>query len=775
MISKRMALACGTAIIAISSPARAQDTTAPAAPAAESPVEEEQRGIADIVVTAQRRAENLQTVPISVTALSAEAVSTGRIQSLNDLASRIPGFSVNTFSQSRANPALRGGSSSLTAPGAEQAIGLFIDDVYFGGSGDFEVDLFDVERIEVLKGPQGTLFGRNTTGGTINVVTKTPDQTFEAQGEVTLGNYDYFQVRGYVAGPLSDTLAGSIAFTSSDRDGTSLNTTTGNRVDTINRASVRGKLAWDAGETVRVVLGLGYSRANETAPARDNIFPNVPVENQALLATGWVRDTDPRVVQMWSDGSYKSEQWTGSLRIAKELPNAELLSLTSYRKLTTQQSPVPLTGTPIPMYDFGEPRELDAASQEFRYVSDYSGPFNFVGGVFLYYANETRDINGIAHWEPNTAGALFQAAAFCPLQNPNDIVVTPACRTNYASLFEPSNFRVFQRTKTHSASAFLQGTYALVNNFKLTLGGRYTYDKKHATGFSSGDPEFFWHPADILVDESKGWGQFTYRAALDWQVTDDILLYTSRSTGFRSGAYELTQSDPALSSAPVNPEKVLSHEIGFKSRFWDNRVQFNVAAFHAKYTDLQFFVNTGGASVTTNAGQATVKGIEVDTMFAPVEGMTLTAAYSYQKGSSKGIPAAAEIADGTPPAGTIPHTVVLGLDYEHEFTNGGAFSIHADFTHKSRYGLEFNDIPQFRSGIKSQVNGSLGYRFPNNLEFRIWGKNLTNENVVTYGQDFWFMFYSLPTAFANPAIFTETAQPRYADPRTFGATLSFEF
>lgn len=775
MISRRMMLACGTAIIALSTPAMAQDAPASEQEASDATKTEETSGVQDIVVTAQRRSENLQNVPISVTAFDANAVATARIQSLNDLASRIPGFSVNTFSQSRANPALRGGSSSLSAPGAEQAIGLFIDDVYFGGSGDFEVDLFDVERIEVLKGPQGTLFGRNTTGGTINVVTKTPDQTFEALGEVTLGNYNYFQARGYIAGPLSDTLAGSVAFTSSDRDGTSLNIVTGNRVDTINRASVRGKLAWDASDSVKVILGLGYSRTNETAPARDNIFTNVPVENQALLATGWVPDTDPRIVQMWTDGSYKSKQWVGSLRISKELANAEILSLTSYRNLKTQQGPVPLTGTPIPMYDFGEPRDLEAASQEFRFVSDFSGPFNFVGGVFFYYANESRDLQGIAHWEPNTAGALFQSLTFCPLQDPNDIVVTPACRTNFASLFEPRNFRVFQRTKTKSASAFLQGNYEIVDGLKLTLGGRYTYDKKSATGFSSGDLEFFWHPADILVDESENWGQFTYRAALDWKATDDILLYASRSTGFRSGAYELTQSDPALSAAPVDPEKVLSHEIGFKSRFWDNKVQLNVAAFHAKYTDLQFFVNTGAASVTTNAGQATVKGIEVDAVFAPVDGLALTAAYSYQKGDSKGIPVAAEVPDGTPPAGTIPHTVVLGLDYEHEFSNGGAFSIHADFTHKSRYGLEFNDVPQFQSGIKSQINGSLGYRFPNNMEIRVWGKNLTNENVVTYGQDFWFMFYSLPTALANPSVITDTAQPRYADPRTFGATLSFKF
>ncbi len=142
-------------------------------------------------------------------------------------------------------------------------------------------------------------------------------------------------------------------------------------------------------------------------PSATTILADVPVDNQALLATGWVRDNDPRIVQMWSDGSYKSEQWTGSLRIAKELASAKLLSLTSYRRLRTQQSPVPLTGTPIPMYDFGEPRELDAVSQEFRYVSDYSGPFNFAGGVFLYYANKSRDINGIAHWERNSRAMLI--------------------------------------------------------------------------------------------------------------------------------------------------------------------------------------------------------------------------------------------------------------------------------------------------------------------------------------------------------------------------------
>ena len=138
----------------------------------------------EVIVTAERKAESLQDVPIAVTAFTAEGVKCMQIEDFGDLSLKIPGFSVNSFSKTRVNPALRGGSSSLSSAGAEQAVGLFIDDVYFGGAGDFELDLFDVERIEVLRGPQGTLFGRNTTGGLINVVTKDPTDQVEAKVDV---------------------------------------------------------------------------------------------------------------------------------------------------------------------------------------------------------------------------------------------------------------------------------------------------------------------------------------------------------------------------------------------------------------------------------------------------------------------------------------------------------------------------------------------------------------------------------------------------------------
>lgn len=235
----------------------------------------------EIVVTADRREKNVQKVPISINAFSANAIEKQRIQEFGDLAVAIPGFSINNFSKSRMNPSMRGGSSSLTAAGAEGAVGLFIDDQYYGGPGDFEIDLFDVERIEVLRGPQGTLFGRNTTGGSINVVTKNPTEENEGKIEVTYGNYNLVQVKGLFNGQISENLYGLLTFASTSRDGTSFNSFTGNDVDNVNKSSIRGKLRWDAADDLEVMLSASFTKRDETGAARDGLFLDTPTIGRA--------------------------------------------------------------------------------------------------------------------------------------------------------------------------------------------------------------------------------------------------------------------------------------------------------------------------------------------------------------------------------------------------------------------------------------------------------------------------------------------------------------
>lgn len=739
----------------------------------------------EIVVTAQKRAENLQDVPVAVTAFSSSAVERLMIQDFGDLSVKIPGFSVNSFSKTRVNPSLRGGSSSLNSAGAEQAVGLFIDDVYFGGAGDFNLDLFDVERIEVLRGPQGTLFGRNTTGGLINVVTKDPSvDEDEFKLEAKLGNYALAQIGGLASGRLTDNLAGMISFTARNRKGTSKNTVTGNDVDNINRTAIRAKLLWTPAEDWEVKFALGFSSADETGVARDVVTPVDYVDLDIL--SDFVPDKDPRTVQMFSDGRYISRQWVGSLHVNKQLDNAQILSISTARTFTADQTPVSLTGVPTELFALADARESDTYTQEFRYISEYEGNFNWVGGVFFYHSDETRKLNAITHWDESVVGGAFSAIFGCPDQTMADFenfAVTPACVTNYPELFDKNEFGIHENVKTTSYSAYAQGTYDISEQLALTLGGRYTYDEKELSGFTSGEYDWFWNPdPGRVVDPTKrNWDKFTWKAVVDWKPTDDILFYFSASTGFRSGAFDMAQSNADLIDKAVNPETVMSYEVGMKARFFEDRVQLNIAAFDAKYENLQFFVNSvasGGVAQTTNAGEASVQGVEVELAFAINSEWTFSAAYSHQEGSSKGIPADAEIPEGTPPQGTIPNTYTVSLDYLKELDNDAEIYFHVDFTHKDEYSLEFidNSIPQFRSGLDSDLNANLGYRFPNSKwEIQIWGKNLTNENVVLYGQDFWFSLYNGASVGGNAALFNSSFGPRYTAPRTWGATVSYEW
>jgi len=773
---------CVVIVLTGVSPAAAQNQTASA----------EHSGIADIIVTAQRRSQNLQNVPISVNAFNAEMVESRRISDVQSLATSVPSFSINALSKSRMNPALRGGSSSLSSAGAEQAVGLFIDDQYFGGPGDFEIDLFDVDRIEVMRGPQGTLFGRNTTGGNINVVTRRPSKEAEGKFEVTVGNYNALEARGYVSGPLSDTLFGYFAFTSRDRDGTSLNATTGHHLDDVNRTSFRGKLMWEAAPNLEITASVGYSRADEKEVPRDTIFTDVPFTNQDLIDIGFVPSPDRRVVHNAVDGQYKSRQWTANLRAEYSITNATIYSISTYRDFKSADEGMSLTGAPVPIYDFGESRPTKSFSQELRYASKYEGPFNWVGGLYYFYSNERRNLTPRYQFDENTYAGFVQSANFCPLQTALDSensVVTPACVTSFPQLFAQGDSFAQERNRTTSYSVYADGSFDLLDGLTLLGGLRYTHDKKKFNGSTSGGPNFFWNPpvsSEIdpvtgipftgqILAGAKSWSKFTYRAGFQYKPTDQIMIYGTRSTGFRSGVFSAIDPAPGSQNIPVDPETALSHEIGVKSRLLDNRLQFNIAAFNVEYKNLQFFFTSPTGGITNNAGKARVRGVEVELVASVNDYLTLSASYSHQNGTSSGIPEDVGIVEGTPPQGTIPNSYMAAADFDYPLANGNSISAHVDLTRKDAYGLEFNDAPQFVSKTKALINASLSYKLASGFEISVWGQNLTNEDIKIYGNDFWFVYYDLATAIANPQVVTGTSQPRFAPPRTYGATLRYSF
>ena len=737
----------------------------------------------EVIVTAERREQSLQEVPVAVTAFSADRVEALRLEDLQDLNVQIPGFSINSFSKTRINPALRGGSSSLASAGAEQAVGLFIDDVYFGGSGDFEIELFDVERIEVLRGPQGTLFGRNTTGGLINVVTRDPGEETQGKFQASIGNYGLNQLGGYISAPISDELFGSLAISSRDREGTSFNSVTGNDVDDINRSAIRGKLVWQPSDDLTVKFGLTHNRTSETGVARDAVSAQDTVDLDVLAEQGFRIDNDPRRVQMFDDGSYVSEQWVASLHIEKYLESFTLQSITTARSFDADQTPVSLAGVPTRLFALGDSRDVESYTQEFRVLSTGESNLSWQAGAFFFMSDETRNMEAVTRWDESVAGGAFAAFFGCPDQSLEDFdnfVVTPACIENQPELFDENAFGIDENVETTSFSIYGEGTYDIADSLSLTLGARYTYDEKELNGRTFGEYDWFWNPTPgrVVNGASDDWSEVTWRVVLDYTLSDDVLLYASTSTGFRRGAFDMAQSDPALIDQAVDPETVISYELGLKSRFLNNRLQVNVAVFDTTYEDLQFFVNSvgsGGSAQTTNAGEASVQGFELDAIWAVTDELTASFAYSYQDGDSTDIPADAEIPEGTPPQGTVPESFTFALDYSKQL-DSGEFYAHIDYLYKDEYSLEFidNSISQFRAQVDGQINANMGYRAENGWSVQLWGMNLTDELILLYGQDFWFSLYGASLG-TNEALFEASFGPRYAEPRTYGLTVSYEF
>ncbi|MEJ2409527.1 MAG: TonB-dependent receptor [Novosphingobium sp.] len=788
-------LVCGSAALALFAPlafsasAAAAQGTAPESKNTgrdDTATQLSETAITDIIVTADRRSSRLQDTPLAITAFDSGTVERDRIQSVADLVPRIPGFSINSASRSRLNPALRGGSSALSAPGSDQAVALFVDEVYYGSAGDFNLDLFDIERVEVLRGPQGTLNGRNSTGGSISIVTKEPRAQLEGGVEASLGNYGLVEARGFVTSALDqgENLLGSLAFTTTKRSGTSYNRTLDRRIDDVDRTSIRGKLKWLISDDASLLLAGDYSRVNETGEGRKFI-------GASPLAAPYVADPDSRVTDQYSNGGYHSKSWGISARFEKNFDIGTLTSISAFRKARSSELPNDQIGQGHLIFAFAEARKLDQFSQEVRFASDLDGRFNFVGGVFFLYQKESRDISWFWQHDPATLAGVQQALFFCqPDQDIDPYTVNPNCLATRPELFQPGEAHWYQLSNVYSYAAFLQANYKITPEVTLIAGGRFTIDRKTVQGYVDGDLSFAVNQIEnpgfmgtaggySVARKSKRWSAFTPRVTLDWKPSRNLMLYATVSRGYRSGAFQI-ENDPSVPA--LEPEFVWNYEAGFKSRFLDNRVQLNVAAFNAQYSNLQFqFTDDNGNSSVSNAGKARVRGIETELTVNPVRGLSLGANYSYQKGRVTNIPVQTGIPNGINTGQTPKHSLNLTGVYEAELANGGSVTLSADWQYKSKYQLELNDDPAFSSKTPGLLNGSIAYRTPNEKwTFTLWGKNLTNKDVVIFGNDFRFFSYSFGEAFDPSSSNFDPAKAgskivRYAAPRTYGVTARMSF
>ncbi|WP_068875364.1 MULTISPECIES: TonB-dependent receptor [unclassified Phenylobacterium] len=710
-IDKRRVLLCaGVALGALLGlPAHAQDR--PASP---------QATLEEIVVTAQRRSERLQDVPVTVTAFGAEQIEDSHIVGVQDVITRTPGLSFDAFPASEPRLFIRGIGSSDRGSAGDPSAAVFLDEIYLGRPSAIAFDVFDIERIEVLKGPQGTLYGRNVVGGAINVITRAPDLSgFAGALEGTLGNYDRREIAGMINAPFAGGLAafrlsGSIR----KHDGYVRSTVTGGDLESGDTRSARAQLLFEPTDTLRIHLTADTTTDRGTGPANHVIFTTRPDRYPLSL--------DPDRSLATIDG--RQDRDTHGLRaeVSWSLPFATLSYLGSHREVDYES-----------YYDFdgsngtrgiegGDIEHSELTSHEVRLLSPLDSKASWVVGVYSYRARTDRTVVN------NTL--------------------------NFAG-----RERVAQDAKLQSYAVYGDITYPLTDRLNVVAGVRYTKDEKDYHIVHLG-PQQFQTVFPLDATASASFDAVTWRLGANYRIAPDHMAYAMISRGFKSGGFQDAPSSREAAVTPFAPEYATQYELGLKQQFFDRTVTWNNSIYLIDYTDLQTGQTVGLAKLTNNAGAATIKGYETSLLWRIGAGFDLGANYAYTDATFDDFETVDDAGNPVNLAGnrlsrSPKHKLTLSPSYTLMLANGGEFRAAAEYRYESLiYDDNSNLAPEIREASEF-VDANAGYTSPDgSWTFSIWGKNLTDERSRTF-----------------QVLFNSTHFVAYSAPRTYGATLRWNF
>lgn len=546
--------------------------------------------VEDVIVTAQRRSERGQDVPVSVTAFGPDSIDAYRLETLRDVSRVTPGLLVSAFNQSSPTVAIRAANNTFTQVGANKPVQVVLDDVFIPRNSAVTLELFGLNSIQVLKGPQGTLFGRNVTGGAILLDTGRPSfGEASARGRATIGDYGLRGLEGLADLPLGDRVSVRLAGAVRQRDGFGRDRLTGAEQDDLDSASVRGQLRFQVTPTLEALIGADY------ADDRNG--------GRTLSSKGVGADGDRRTSELGQPQRFARTQGGVSARLYWDVLGGEVTSITAYRQTQSGElfSGVGanfrfLRGTQSQLVS-DDADDVGAFTQEIRYASPLWDQGNFILGA--YYADEDAD-------------RVLRTQAFA--------AGTGAIVTNQIA---------DQSVDSRSFAVFGDGTVNLPADLSLTLGVRYTEDRKRASlirtdlirptnGFSG-------------LGLEREWSEVTPRAVLNWRPTSDILTYVSYARGYTAGGFNTEAATlPALQAA-FDPETLDSYEVGLKSDWLDDRLRINLALFRMEYQDKQelFFNNLTRVLNIVNAAEATVEGAELETRFRATDWLTVSGTWGH--------------------------------------------------------------------------------------------------------------------------------------------------
>lgn len=724
-----------TSLVALSlaSPAFAQADVVPS-PQAEASAETDGPGLADIIVTANRREENLQNVPISILAVTPDQLTNSGVGNVQDLSALVPGLAVSQGAAT-ANTYIRGVGSQVIGPGLESPVALYVDGVYYGSTFGAPADLTSVARVEVLKGPQGTLFGRNATGGLTHIITRTPSQNPHVAVNASYGNYDTTKFDAYATAGLGSNLAADIsASLSNQRDGYGVNLVTGKDVNRTGRnLQLRSKWLFTPADGTKLTAIFDY---NQVRTSR-NVFRVLPGSGLPPILGpnygGSRFDTASNI-----DPFLHTKGGGASLKIEQDLGFADLINIVAYRRGKTRAA-LDLDATATVFTAVSPLVQKDKQfTEELQLQSKSSGPFKWILGAYYY-----RDVASID--QTTTLG--------------------PQVRPPFSAL------RNQGEQSSRSYAGFGQGTLELTPATNLTVGARYTYEKRELTanGFARVGTTFM--PTLSNFSASTNFSRVTYRAAIDHRFSPEVLAYAAINSGFKSGGYNaVAPTQPAF-----RPEKLTAYSAGVKMDLLDRRLRVNIEAFYYDYSDLQLAVVLVLAPGVTspgviNGGKSRVYGLDLDMQAKISDALTISGGFEYLH--SRFTSSANNFAIGSP-SGTVPTFLGsvkgndipyspdfvgnLSADYAFDLAGGGA-NLNLTYQYNSGYFTEPDNIISQKSF--SLLNASLRWKAPgDHYSISIWGKNLTDAKVIQNELTLGFgPHYS-----------------SYLAPRTYGVTVGFQF
>ncbi len=685
-------------------------------------------GIADIVVTAQKREESLQKTPISIAAFTAADLEKSSINEINDLRSQVPSLQIapHPNSGTTARIFMRGVGNNDDQITQDPAVAVYVDGVYVARSQGMVNEVAELERIEVLRGPQGSLYGRNATGGAINFITRAPQlNEWRVKQTFTIGNYSHFRSRTNINIPIGDTLAVEAGYMYTQRHGFVKNLGTGvDRFGDQRRQAWRGALLWQPSDTFN--LRYSYDRSEiEDTPVFIAAVPLYPAKGKRPThGSPLVQDLKR------NDGVAQGHNLTATWDVADALT---LKSITGYRKLKSWTNQNYLSGVlgPFTLLEVDSSLKHKQFSQEFQAIGDIGDRLQYVLG--LYYFEEKADGFGVT-WQP------------------------PRSQRDDRAL----------HIENKAYAAYGQATFTpalLDERLHLTAGLRWSRDKRFARM-----QNVVVKPGSTVIDPmtpaATSFDNVSPSLIMAFDVNPDVNLYAKMVRGYKAGGFNVRASSLERFAAGFKPETLTSYEVGLKSMLFDNRLRFNIAGFISDYRDIQ--VNTRsdltniGITDVLNAGKARVKGIELDVTVRPVDGLTLNVTYAYLTGKYlKVIDATGEDrADFFRFINMAPHTISAKVEYQFPPMAIGQLSANLDYYYQGLTPTSTSD-PRSKAAKYGLLDArlTLGDIPIGGGEWRIsaFGRNLTDK-------EYYIAQFN-----------TGTSSAFFGQPRTYGLELSFEY